>query len=136
MTKKATGKALMTDYLNYIQIISGLLAAGLIFTGIFLSAKKLNPEKYEKIPVKTTVISTVLVILGLLCYAVITTCTNYTIVTEEHYELGTLYFASLEEAVKLFGFVVFIPLLFRLFKPRSVKKDEVEETVPEDPEED
>ncbi len=125
----------MTDYLNYIQIAAGILAAGFIFAGIFLSAKKLNPEKYETIPVKITVISTILIILGLLCYAVIKTCTNYTIVTEEHYDLGALYFASVEETVKLFGFIVFVPILFRLFKPKSRKKDDVEETIPEDPEE-
>lgn len=126
----------MTDYLNYIQIISGILAAGFIFVGIFLSAKKLkelNPEKNEIIPVKTTVISTILIILGLLSYTVTKTCTNYTIVTEEYYDLGALYFASLEEVIKLFGFIVFVPVLFRLFKPKSRKNDEVEETIPEDP---
>ena len=120
----------MSDYLNYIQLISGIAAAGFIFTGIFISVKKLNPEKYETIPVKTTVISTVLIILGLLCYTLTKTCTNMTIVTEEQYEFGTMYFASLEEVVKLFGFVVFIPLLFRLFKPKSRKDDLTDEIVP------
>lgn len=122
----------MSDYLNYIQLISGITAAGLIFAGIFLSAKKLNPEKYETIPVKTTVISTVLIILGLLSYTLTKTCTNMTIVTEEQYEFGALYFASLEEVIKLLGFVVFIPLLFRLFKPKSRKDDQTEEIVPEE----
>lgn len=119
----------MSEYLNLIQIITGVLAAALIFIGIFLSAKKLNPEKYEIIPVKTTVISTLLIILGLLSYAVTKTCTNYMIVTEEHYELWALYFASLEEVIKLFGFIVFVPVLFRLFKPRSRKEQPAEEEV-------
>ena len=77
----------MAEYLNLIQIVSGVIAAALVFTGLLLSAKKLNPEKYETIPVKTTVISTLLVILGLLSYAVTKTCTNMTVVTEEHYDL-------------------------------------------------
>ena len=125
----------MSEYLNYIQLISGILAAGLIFAGGFISAKKLNPEKYEKIPVKTTVISTMLIIAGLLCYTLTKTCTNMTIVTEEHYELGTLYFASLEEVVKHLGFIVFLPLLFRLFKPRSQNRDRIEEDIPVEAEE-
>ncbi len=125
----------MTDYLNYIQLVSGILAVGFIFAGLFISAKKLNPEKYEKIPVKTTVISTALIIAGLLCYTMVKTCTNMTVVTEEHYELGTIYYASLEEVVKYFGFVVFIPVLFRLFKPKSQKRDAIEEDIQLDTEE-
>ena len=131
---------MMNDsYLNYIQIISGILAAALIFIGIFLTVRKLNPEKHETIPVKTTVISTALIIAGLLCYTLTKTCTNYTIVTDEQYTLGALYFASLEEVVKLFGFIVFIPVLFRLFKPKSRKKDpdsEFEEEIVEETEQD
>ena len=82
----------------------------------------------EVIPVKTTVISTLLIILGLLSFAVTKTCTNMNIVTEEHYELWALYFASLEEVIKYFGFIVFVPILFRLFKPRS-RKDKPEEDI-------
>ena len=122
----------MSEYLNYIQLISGILSAGFVFAGIFISAKKLNPEKYEKIPVKTTIISTV---IGILLYTLMKTCTNMTIVTEEQYELGTLYYASLEEVVKTFGFIVFIPVLFRLFKPKSQKRDQIEEDIPAEAEE-
>ena len=125
----------MSEYLNYVQLISGILSAGFVFAGIFISAKKLNPEKYEKIPVKTTVISTALIIAGILCYTLMKTCTNMTVVTEEHYELGTLYYASLEEVVKSLGFIVFIPLLFRLFKPKSQKRDQIEEDIPVETEE-
>lgn len=125
----------MSDYLNYIQLISGICAAALIFAGIFISVKKLNPEKYETIPVKTTVISTALIIAGLLCYTLTKTCTNMTVVTEEQYELGTLYFASLEEVIKLFGFIVFVPLLFRLFKPKSHRNVQSEEAIAEETEE-
>ena len=124
----------MSEYLNLIQIISGVLSAALIFAGVYSSAKKLNPEKYETIPLKNTVISTLLIILGLLCYAVMKTCTNMTIVTEEHYELWALYFASLGEVIKVFGFVCFIPLLFRLFKPKTNKEKPAEEE-PSDEEE-
>lgn len=125
----------MAEYLNLIQLIFGILAVILIFLGILMTVKKLNPEKYETIPVKTTVISTLLIILGLLSYAVTKTCTNYTVVTEEHYELWALYFASLEEVIKLFGFVVFIPVLFRLFKPKARKEKPAEEDISEDEEE-
>lgn len=122
----------MSEYFNLIQIISGVLSAALVFIGVLLSAKKLNPEKYELIPVKTTVISTALIILGLLSYAVTKTCTNLTIVTEEDYELWTLYVASLGEVIKMFGFVVFVPVLFRLFKPKGKKKEALEEDIPEE----
>jgi glucose uptake protein GlcU len=122
----------MSEYFNLIQIISGVLSAALVFIGVLLSAKKLNPEKYEVIPVKTTVISTALIILGLLSYAVTKTCTNLTIVTEEDYELWTLYVASLGEVIKMFGFVVFVPVLFRLFKPKGKKKEALEEDIPEE----
>lgn len=125
----------MAEYLNLIQIISGVLSAALIFIGVFMSAKKLNPEKYETIPVKNTVISTLIIILGLLCYAVTKTCTNMTIVTEEHYELWALYFASLEEVIKVFGFVCFVPLLFRLFKPKTNKEKPAEEESSDEEEE-
>ena len=125
----------MAEYLNLIQIISGVLSAALIFIGVFMSAKKLNPEKYETIPVKNTVISTLIIILGLLCYAVTKTCTNMTIVTEEHYELWALYFASLEEVIKVFGFVCFVPLLFRLFKPKTNKEKPAEEKSSDEEEE-
>lgn len=125
----------MAEYLNLIQIISGVLSAALIFIGVFMSAKKLNPEKYETIPVKNTVISTLIIILGLLCYAVTKTCTNMTIVTEEHYELWALYFASLEEVIKVFGFVCFVPLLFRLFKPKTNKEKASEEESSDEEEE-
>lgn len=125
----------MAEYLNLIQIISGVLSAALIFIGVFMSAKKLNPEKYETIPVKNTVITTLIIILGLLCYAVTKTCTNMTIVTEEHYELWALYFASLEEVIKVFGFVCFVPLLFRLFKPKTNKEKSAEEESSDEDEE-
>lgn len=125
----------MAEYLNLIQVISGVASAALVFIGIGMSVRKLNPEKYETIPVKTTVISTLLIILGILSYAVMKTCTNMTIVTEEHYELWALYFASLEEVIKVFGFICFVPLLFRLFKPRTRKEKPAENEYSEDEEE-
>ena len=122
----------MDEYLNYIQLFSGIMAAVLIFIGVFISVKKLNPEKYEVIPVKTTIISTILIIAGLLCYTLTKTCTNMTVITEETYEMGTLYFASLEEVIKMFGFIVFVPLLFRLFKPKARKNEQSENSFTEE----
>ena len=122
----------MSEYFNLIQVISGVLAAALVFIGVLMSAKKLNPEKYEVIPVKTTVISTALIIMGLLSYAVLKTCTNLTIVTEEDYELWTLYVASLGEVIKNLGFIILIPVLFRLIKPKGQKKETTEEEIPEE----
>lgn len=124
------------SYLNYIQLASGILAAALIFTGIFLSVKKLNPEKHETIPMKTTVISVCLIILGLLCYTATKTCTNLTVVTEEQYDVWAIYFASLGEVIKFFGFLALIPVIFRLFKPRSNReKPDEEEIIDESPDE-
>ena len=125
----------MYEYLNIIQLISGIAAAALVFIGIFISVKKLNPEKYETIPVKSTVISIALIALGLLSYAVTKTCTNLTVETAEHYELGTIYFASVGEVVKSFGFVLLVPILFRLFKPRTAKKETAGQDLSEELEE-
>ena len=113
----------MSNYLNIIQLVSGIAAAVLVFVGIFMSVKALNPEKHDTIPMKTTVISAIVIALGLLCYAVTKTCTNLTVITEEQYELWTLYLASAGEVAKSFGFIVFIPVVFRLFKPKS-RRDE------------
>lgn len=119
----------MSEYYNLIQIIAGIAAVALIFTGVLLSVKKLNPERYETIPVKSTVISTAFIAAGLLCYAIVKTCTNLTVVTEEHYDVSTIYFASLVEVIKMFGFIIFVPLLFRLFKPKTKKKENSEEEI-------
>lgn len=119
----------MSEYYNLIQIIAGIASVALIFTGVLLSVKKLNPERYETIPVKSTVISTAFIAAGLLCYAIVKTCTNLTVVTEEHYVVSTIYFASLVEVIKMFGFIIFVPLLFRLFKPKTKKKENPEEEI-------
>ena len=127
--KQKTGLWKMSEYYNLIQIIAGIASVILIFTGIFLSVRKLNPEKYENIPVKSTVISTAVIAAGLLCYAIVKTCTNLTVVTEEKYEVTTVYIASLIEVIKLFGFILFVPLLFRLFKPKTKKLEKSEEEI-------
>ena len=126
----------MADYLNIIQLVTGIISAGLIFAGIWMSVKKLNPEKYEVIPMKTTIISTLFIVLGLLFFSVTKTCTNLTIETEEQYELWSVYLASAGEVIEFFGFVAFIPVLFRLFRPKSQRKDEEEiiEETSEEPE--
>ena len=125
----------MAEYLNIIQLVTGILAAGLIFAGIFMSVKKLNPEKYEVIPVKTTVISTLLIVLGLLSYAATKTCTNLTIETEEQYELWSVYLASAGEVIQYFGFIAFVPILFRLFKPKSKHRENDGEIIEDSSEE-
>ena len=124
----------MSEYYNLIQVICGVLAVIFVFLGIFLSVKKLNPEKYETMPLKMTVISTALIIIGLLLYGVVRTCTNLTVVTEEHYDVSTVYLVSLGEVIKLFGFIVFVPLLFKLFKPRTRKPESSSEDIPEETE--
>ena len=124
----------MSEYYNLIQVICGVLAVIFVFLGIFLSVKKLNPEKYETMPLKMTVISTALIIIGLLLYGVVRTCTNLTVVTEEHYDVSTVYLVSLGEVIKMFGFIVFVPLLFKLFKPRTRKPESSSEEIPEETE--
>lgn len=120
----------MSEYYNLIQVICGVLAVVFVFFGIFLSVKKLNPEKYETVPLKMTVISTALIIIGLLLYGVVRTCTNLTVVTEEHYDVSTVYLVSLGEVIKMFGFIVFVPLLFKLFKPRTRRPESSSEENP------
>lgn len=122
----------MNEFYNLIQVIAGIVSVILIFTGVLLSVKKLNPEKYETIPVKTTVISTCFIAAGLLCYAIVKTCTNLNIITEEHYDTSTIYLASLVDVVKMFGFILFVPLLFRLFKPKTKKPEKNEEEISEE----
>lgn len=124
----------MSEYFNLIQVIATVAAVIFIFLGISISVKSLNPEKYETIPPKTTIISTALIVVGLLFYAVVKTCTNLTVVTEEHYDVSTVYLVSLGEVIKFFGFIVFVPLLFRLFKPRSRKPENNDEEIPEETE--
>lgn len=124
----------MSEYYNLIQLICGVLAVIFVFLGIFLSVKKLNPEKYETVPLKMTVISTALIIIGLLLYGVVRTCTNLTVVTEEHYDVSTVYLVSLGEVIKMFGFIIFVPLLFKLFKPRTRKPESSSEEIPEETE--
>lgn len=122
----------MSEYFNLIQIICGVAAVIFVFAGIFMSVKSLNPEKYETIPLKKILISTALIALGLLLYAVVKTCTNLTVVTEEHYDLWAVYLVSLGEVIKMFGFILFVPLLFKLFKPRSRKPENESEDIPEE----
>ena len=124
----------MSEYYNLIQLICGVLAVIFVFLGIFLSVKKLNPEKYETVPLKMTVISTALIIIGLLLYGVVRTCTNLTAVTEEHYDVSTVYLVSLGEVIKMFGFIIFVPLLFKLFKPRTRRPESSSEDIPEETE--
>ena len=124
----------MSEYYNLIQVICGVLAVIFVFLGIFLSVKKLNPEKYETVPLKMTVISTALIIIGLLLYGVVRTCTNLTVVTEEHYDVSTVYLVSLGEVIKMFGFIIFVPLLFKLFKPRTRRPESSSEDIPEETE--
>ena len=124
----------MSEYYNLIQLICGVLAVIFVFLGIFLSVKKLNPEKYETVPLKMTVISTALIIIGLLLYGVVRTCTNLTVVTEEHYDVSTVYLISLGEVIKMFGFIIFVPLLFKLFKPRTRRPENGSEEIPEETE--
>ena len=105
--------------LNVIQLVCGLLAAVCVFLGIFISVRKLNPEKKVEIPPRITVISCALILLGLLLYSVTKTCTNLQTVDINEYDVSTVYFASVGEVIKLFGFIVLIPIVFRLFGPRK-----------------
>ena len=108
--------------LNVIQLVCGLIAAICVFIGIFISVRRLDPGKKTEIPVKITVLSCALIVLGLLIYAVTKTCTYLQTVDLTEYDLYTVYFASLGEVVKVFGFFALIPIVLRLFGPRKNKK--------------
>lgn len=115
----------MEQYLNYIQLISAIIAIALIFVGLFLSIRKLNKEdSTEKIPAATVRLSTILIIVGLLCYAVTKTCTNYAN-RDQEYDILVIYLASLIDVVKFFGFVALVPILLNFIKrkPQKPKQD-------------
>lgn len=114
----------MNNYLNIIQIVSGIIAVALIFSGLFLSVRKLNKEdSTEKIPAKTIKLSTILIVLGLLVYAITKTCTNYANSNGE-YDLIVIYLASLIDVIKFFGFVALVPILLNLIKRKPQKPTE------------
>ncbi len=111
------------NYLNYIQLALGLLSAAAVFVGIFVPVKKLKDEEStEKIPTKTLVIATSLILLGLLLYAGVKTCTYLTVETEEQYDVLTLYLTAVIEVAKTLGFLLLIPALFRIFKRSNDEK--------------
>lgn len=118
----------MENYLNLIQLITGIIAVISIFSGLFLSVKKLNKfDKSEKIPQKTVIISTLLIAAGLLLYAAAKTCTRYAN-RDQEYEISVLYLSSLIEVVKYFGFILLIPFLFNfLMRKPNRKKDKDED---------
>ncbi|MCQ2467268.1 MAG: hypothetical protein MJ166_07110 [Clostridia bacterium] len=114
----------MSNYLNIIQLVSGIAAIVLIFAGLFLSIRKLNKEdSSEKIPMSTVKLSTILIVLGLLLYAVTKTCTNYAN-RDQEYDLIVIYVASLIDVIKFFGFIALIPILLNYVKRRATKKVE------------
>ncbi|MCQ2534753.1 MAG: hypothetical protein MJ172_09330 [Clostridia bacterium] len=106
----------MAQYLNIIQIVSGITGIILIFSGLYMSIRKLNKEdSSEKIPAKTVKISTLLIVLGILIYAITKTCTNYAN-SEQEYDIFVIYLASLIDIVKFYGFVALVPLLLNFIK--------------------
>lgn len=112
----------MEQYLNIIQLVSGIAGIASIFIGLFLTIRKLNKEdSTTKIPSKTIKISTALIVLGLLLYAVTKTCTSYAN-RDQDYDVMAIYFASLIDVVKMFGFVALIPVLLNVLRRKSTKR--------------
>lgn len=119
----------MEKYLNIIQLVTGILAVVFIFSGLFLSIKKLSKEdESKKIPKNTVIISTVLIAFGLLLYAVTKTCTNYAN-RDQEYDIMVIYLSSMITVIKYFGFILLVPILFNYIKrrPRKVTNDDIEE---------
>lgn len=115
----------MTNYLNFIQFGSGIVGVVLIFIGLYMSIKKLNKEdSTSSIPTRTIWTSTILIILGLLIYAVTKTCSNYVSYSDTN-SIAVIYLASLIDVIKLFGFVALIPLLLNFLtrKPQKNNSD-------------
>lgn len=116
----------MSNYLNVIQLISGIVGVALIFTGLFLSIKKLNKEDSTAIvPGRIVKISTALIVLGLLSYAVTKTCTNYAN-RDQEYDLIVIYLASLIDVIKVFGFIALIPVLINVIRKNNRKSQSQE----------
>lgn len=117
--------------LNTIQLITGIIGVIFIFTGLFLSTRKLSKEDpTKKIPKKTVIISTLLIALGLMTYAITKACTLYAN-RDQEYDIMVLYFSSLINVLKYFGFVLLLPFLFNYLKrkPGNDKRNENEEAV-------
>ena len=110
--------------LNYIQLALGLLAVGLIFAGLFSSIRKLDKEdKTKTIPTSAVMRSMILIGVGLLCYAGVKTCTYLPTEEAAEYDMTVIFLTSLVEVVKYFGFIILIPLLVKVLKPKLRQKN-------------
>lgn len=112
--------------LNFIQLGLGLAAVACIFIGLLTTIRSLDKNDSSKTISKETVIKSMLLItVGLLFYSGVKTCSNMMSESAQDYDLTVVYMASAVEVIKLFGFLIPVPLVIRLLATRRpVKREE------------
>lgn len=107
---------------NYIQLICGIAGVILVFAGLFTVIRKIGKSGEKKRADTDTIIKgTLMVLFGLMAYAVTKTCTNLTTETAADYSLFTVYLASFIEVIKTFGFVLLVPVVLNMLTPRRTE---------------
>ena len=114
--------------LNFIQLGLGLAAAACVFIGLFTTIRSLDKnDSSKKISKETIIRSMVLITLGLLLYSGVKTCSNMMTDSAADYDIGVIYLASVVDVIKIFGFVIFIPLIMKITAPNARAKRETQE---------
>ncbi|MBO4636916.1 MAG: hypothetical protein J5685_07195 [Clostridiales bacterium] len=110
--------------LNYIQIACGIIAIILIFTGLFITVKKLKkPDDNKKDRIDSIIRSTLFIIFGILFYSGTRTCTNLISDTAGDFSIVTVYLASVVEVIKVFGFIILLPAVLNMLAPKTARKE-------------
>lgn len=113
--------------LNIIQLALGLASVVFIFLGLFKTIRSLDKNDSSKtIPQATVIKSTVFVLIGLLLYTGVKTCSNMMKSDAADYEIYVIYLASAVDVVKVFGFLLFVPLLIKILAPKTVRKQDTD----------
>lgn len=114
--------------LNFIQLGLGLAAAVCVFAGLFTTIKSLDKnDSSKKISKETVIRSTILITLGLLFYSGVKTCSNLMTESAGDYDIGVIYLASAVDVIKIFGFVILIPLIIKITAPKTPPRKEPQE---------
>ncbi|MCR5529219.1 MAG: hypothetical protein K6F49_08380 [Saccharofermentans sp.] len=110
--------------INYIQLALGLSSVACIFIGLVTTLRCLDRNDSSKdIPRDKIIKSTLLIVLALLLFSGVKTCSNLTSAEAADYDITVVYLASVVEVAKIFGFLVFIPLLIKVLRPRHINTD-------------
>ncbi|SMC45460.1 hypothetical protein SAMN06296952_1258 [Oscillospiraceae bacterium] len=110
--------------INYIQLALGLASVACIFIGLVTTLRCLDRNDSSKdIPKDKIIKSTILILIALLLYSGVKTCSNLVSEAAADYDITVIYMASVVEVAKTFGFLIFIPLLIKVLRPRRISVD-------------